>query len=220
MKLDDMVEQDEQSGRPRGILVQYQGGGYSGCHWEWNIGLFDPWGRWHSLFHSGDKGLGPDQGDLAVQRFGLQGVEHQDPTAPLVDEEIHDTGGFSRKGFVTRYLDPEALAMFLNQMNPGLALSIAKWLVSRSHYKDYIADRNIAVSLECGRCQELCPVDDLYVDPHCYHGDGGVGVVYEGLVCNDCSTEDLYDQDDQEETPESQDQPVEIMPHIRPIEQA
>ena len=37
-------------------LVQYKGGGYSGCFWEWNYGVFDDDGEFHVIFASGSKG--------------------------------------------------------------------------------------------------------------------------------------------------------------------
>lgn len=38
-------------------LVQYQGGGYSGCFWEWNFFYFDRDGKFHNIFSSGREGV-------------------------------------------------------------------------------------------------------------------------------------------------------------------
>lgn len=40
----------------KNVLVQYQGGGYSGCFWEWNAAYFDENGVFHSLWASGSLG--------------------------------------------------------------------------------------------------------------------------------------------------------------------
>lgn len=33
--------------------MSYKGGGYDGCHWEWNFAYFGPDGAHYSLYHSG-----------------------------------------------------------------------------------------------------------------------------------------------------------------------
>ena len=37
-------------------IVQYKGGGYDGCFWEWNYAYYDRNGVFHSLYHSGRSG--------------------------------------------------------------------------------------------------------------------------------------------------------------------
>ena len=39
------------------ILVQYQGGGYDGCFWEWNFFYIDKQGGFHDIFSSGHAGI-------------------------------------------------------------------------------------------------------------------------------------------------------------------
>lgn len=41
----------------KNVLVQYQGGGYSGCFWEWNFFYFDRDGKFHNIFSSGREGV-------------------------------------------------------------------------------------------------------------------------------------------------------------------
>jgi hypothetical protein len=40
----------------KNILVQYQGGGYSGCVWEWNFAYFDNDGKFYDVYSSGSMG--------------------------------------------------------------------------------------------------------------------------------------------------------------------
>ena len=40
----------------KNVLVQYQGGGYTGCFWEWNAAYFNEDGEFHSLHASGRDG--------------------------------------------------------------------------------------------------------------------------------------------------------------------
>ena len=46
------------------ILVQYQGGGYDGCFWEWNYFYIDKLGAFHDIHSSGRNGI--DNGNDAV----------------------------------------------------------------------------------------------------------------------------------------------------------
>lgn len=41
---------------PKNTLVQYKGGGFDGCFWEWNYCWFDSKGKFHDIFSSGYKG--------------------------------------------------------------------------------------------------------------------------------------------------------------------
>jgi len=41
----------------KNILVQYRGGGYDGCFWEWNFFWIDKQGGFHNIFSSGCGGI-------------------------------------------------------------------------------------------------------------------------------------------------------------------
>ena len=41
----------------KNTLVQYQGGGYSGCYWEWNFFYIDKDCKFHDIFSSGRAGI-------------------------------------------------------------------------------------------------------------------------------------------------------------------
>lgn len=41
----------------KNILVQYKGGGYDGCFWEWNYFIFDSNGEFHNLISTGRNGV-------------------------------------------------------------------------------------------------------------------------------------------------------------------
>ncbi len=41
----------------KNLLVQYKGGGYDGCFWEWNFFLFDSKGKFHNLMSTGRCGI-------------------------------------------------------------------------------------------------------------------------------------------------------------------
>ena len=41
----------------KNVLVQYQGGGYDGCFWEWNFFFIDKDEKFHDIFSSGREGI-------------------------------------------------------------------------------------------------------------------------------------------------------------------
>jgi hypothetical protein len=41
----------------RNVLIQYKGGGYDGCFWEWNFFMFDGRGKFHNLMSTGRMGI-------------------------------------------------------------------------------------------------------------------------------------------------------------------
>lgn len=51
------------------VLVQYQGGGYDGCFWEWNYFYIDKQGTFHNIQASGYRGIDslPDALELIEQ---------------------------------------------------------------------------------------------------------------------------------------------------------
>lgn len=50
----------------KNVLLQYQGGGYDGCFWEWNFCFWDKDGEWHNIFTSGSMGVKTEQDALAI----------------------------------------------------------------------------------------------------------------------------------------------------------
>ena len=45
----------------KNTLVQYEGGGYDGCLWEYNFFLYDDKGKFHNIFSSGQNGCETEQ---------------------------------------------------------------------------------------------------------------------------------------------------------------
>ena len=42
----------------------YQGGGYSGCYWEWNFCFWDDNGEWFNIYSSGEDGIESEKAAL------------------------------------------------------------------------------------------------------------------------------------------------------------
>lgn len=52
------------------ILVQYRGGEYNGCSWEWNYFYIDKQGEFHNIFSSGSAGIEDIIGAEGLIRHG------------------------------------------------------------------------------------------------------------------------------------------------------
>lgn len=53
---DDMVLTYQRWHQFRNVLVQYKGGGYDGCYWEYNYAYFDTSGEFHCIIATGSNG--------------------------------------------------------------------------------------------------------------------------------------------------------------------
>jgi hypothetical protein len=50
----------------KNFLIQYKGGGYDGCIWEWNFFLYDNEGKFHNLMSTGSLGIKDEAQALKV----------------------------------------------------------------------------------------------------------------------------------------------------------
>jgi len=155
----------------------YEGGGYSGCYWEWNFCFWDDSGVWHDIFSS-----------------GRDGIETEDRTLELLAEDnksINDVVNITSK---------EDIAYWTKEFNAFLVLSIAKILsddyeyeielpckecgnLENPKYLHYV-DEDTLVCEDC-YCNGVCSSCDDYVGEdnlHClseYLGE-------DGPVCEFC----------------------------------
>ena len=63
-----MASKKRKPAPPRGVLMQYKGGGYDGCMWEWNYCYWDNYGRWHDLYSSGYRAANTKEKALLLHR--------------------------------------------------------------------------------------------------------------------------------------------------------
>ncbi len=129
------------------ILVQYDGGGYDGCIWEWNFFYIDKTGGFHDIYSSGSGGIGSSF------------------AAALLVE--NDGNNFSSRVFVY-YLDNETeLRDFAVETNCHLVKSVVKWFndynvpdvepaCDRSDCRYYLLYNLSYVREKCSECLENC----------------------------------------------------------------
>ena len=140
-------------------LLQYRGGGYDGCFWEWNACFWDKNGKWFDINASGRSGL-------KTEEDALNYIELKESHTYLIDL----TSDLSIKDFVKN-----SALMFVCEVANTI----------NAHY-----DQNI-IGVHCNYCKELIyphkekdKVDFRWkFDETNYHGDGGIGIVYEGIIC-------------------------------------
>jgi hypothetical protein len=90
-------------------LVQYQGGGYDGCMWEWNFAYYDKDGVFHDVFSSGSRGC---KTDAEVKEY----LKDAHINSRLSNVYVYDMG------------KEQEVAEFTTETNEGLVLGVAKVL--------------------------------------------------------------------------------------------
>ena len=87
----------------KNILVQYRGGGYDGCFWEWNYFYIDKAGEFHDIFSS-----------------GRSGIVNQDQALELIAEDKHHT-------YIYNVGNKKEMLDFVKESNPVNILGVLQW---------------------------------------------------------------------------------------------
>ena len=105
-------------------IVQYKGGGYDGCFWEWNYAYFDGEGNFHTIVATGRKGCKTE--DELLNYIEIADGVHQ-------RFDLYELG------------EPEEITRFGVETPISHLLGVAKWLVEQS-----IDVKLTGVCNECG----------------------------------------------------------------------
>ena len=142
-------------------LYQYKGGGYDGCIWEWNFFLLD-----------GDK-------FIDVVSSGYNGITDSEKAHELA-KGLNSPGGRSST-YMYDLDSEESIKEFCSENNPTNVGRVCKRVNS-------LLDAAV-MFYECTYCGErVYHCDDVPVlfDEDNYHGDGGIGIVFEAVLCEAC----------------------------------
>ena len=159
-----------------GTLVVYQGGGYDGCFWEYNTFLVTDVDEIVDIHSSGTAGVwnrGFSWGGSRKPEFDfdnlINAVDEPSMAADLNTEE----GRREINGFIGCY-----------------ALAVARGLEQLGEEDE---NRDIYhVELKCCECENYFDeVESMMTDAGYDHGNGGVGIENDHLVCKDCYTSTL-----------------------------
>jgi len=142
-------------------LVQYKGGGYDGCIWEWNFFLLGDNGEFADVASSGYKGI----------------------TDPVEARRVAANASDERGVYVYDLRDNASILEFARENNPtniGRVCARVNKILGRN--------KMFYVCSYCG--ERVYPWEGsatgaLY-DENAYHGDGGIGIVFTTVLCEDC----------------------------------
>lgn len=109
-------------------LVQYKGGGYDGCFWEWNYAYFDSKGNFHSIVATGRMGCETEGGLLNYLEIA-DGV-HQEFDLYEFDED-------------------DEIARFGRETPISQLFGVAEWLAKET---------DVRLTIICDECEETVGV--------------------------------------------------------------
>ena len=120
------------------ILVQYDGGGYSGCFWEWNYFYIDKDGKFHD-----------------IQSSGIGGITTRLAAMLLIDNDGND---FSNKVYVYSLDSEKDMKAFVTECNPHHILGVVRWFGEHN-------DPDIELLAICSQCgQKISDQDDIPIE--------------------------------------------------------
>lgn len=136
------------------ILVQYQGGGYDGCFWEWNYFYIDKQGTFHN-----------------IQSSGYAGIETLGEAQILLDGD--------RKHYVYNLNNKQDIETFSKESHPAHVFGVLQWFEDNepdvgffaiclacqgriTSYDDMVIENSDILCYEC-YCTGECPCCESYV---------------------------------------------------------
>ncbi len=174
----------------RNCLVQYQGGGYDGCIWEWNYSFIDGDGQFNNIFSSGHNGI-KEESQLEDFDFDDKHVYIYDLTDKKQADEFVKESNADNVLMVARVLYDDFdfnLIGTCEECGTEFALYDA-------HHSGYKGDSGIGVintgvvcsdcyySGICEECNEYVGQDDItYLEDE------------EKALCEDCLQDFLHDE--------------------------
>lgn len=144
----------------KNVLVQYKGGGYDGCFWEWNFCYFDQDGIWHDIYSSGT--FGCDTLPKLSQFLNGNGAHYR------IEQKNEDYYLFDLK-FKSHVKE------FTEGSQASQVVAVAKWLYEKFE---------IILKGKCDFCKaEIDLHEALTINPKHF---GGFVYSNDDKVCEDC----------------------------------
>ena len=137
-------------------LIEYQGGGYEGCFWEWNYCL-----------------VGPDYYFWDVFNTGRNGIKSYDQLQAYMKD--------NNKFYIYK-LTQDGLKEFIKESNAENVISVIA-LINGAEIADIYVDCPECKNdfNEFGYENE-----GLVMHPSDYQGNGGIGIQYNSFICASC----------------------------------
>jgi len=163
----------------KSTLIQYRGGGYDGCFWEWNFCLIQ------------DKKL------IDIYSSGRQAITTLEDLTYRLKQD--------KKGFYFYALwdckrtkhNLESWASFTKEVNAGNVIDITRRL-DHEQTNCKILAIGIDLLIECPICSNDSYPNEIDIHPYDYQGNGGIGIQYNSFICYKClptNIERLFNND-------------------------
>ena len=162
----------------KNLLVEYKGGGFDGCFWQWNYFGWDDMGKFHNILSNGYKGVKDEMQALhKIDAYAdhLKCVRSGDNEYPYRHYDDSRTT-------VINLNRPDSLLQFVDNGNASLMYHIA-------NFNDYFGEK---LQATCHHCGAVHNVVDMF--PGDESGDGGLAISSKNLYCADCyySVQSVY----------------------------
>lgn len=161
----------------KNLLVEYEGGGYDGCFWQYNYFMFDENGRFVNLFSTGYKGIdNEDQARRVIADYVAYIKAQKDRDN---DEYGYHRHYKSERTTIVNLNNPHSILQWTNNTNGGNL----QMLVDKD---ELLREKLICNCYECG---ETYPVWAMYLDPNdCQSRD---------LYCEFCNISDFWEDEEE-----------------------
>jgi hypothetical protein len=144
----------------KNVLVEYQGGGFDGCFWEWNYAFVDCKGRFHDIFSSGSKGC--------TTLKELHDYMTAADASPSRHGSMYGTYRINVKADLERFADSAPVDRLV---------AVARWF-------SYNQFKRVAIEPKCTACGHR--FNALSGTPEGLQGEGGIVLAHSEIVCEDC----------------------------------
>jgi len=181
-------------------LVQYKGGGYSGCIFEWNYAYFDKHGVFYSLYHSGRMGC-PTSQELVSMFVNQQVTYHSQDvyTYDLARETVLPACGGGEPVLGGWH-------EFAAECNPEQVIQAGEWF-RRFAKRTYLTT--------CDKCGKSFAAANL--QPDGMKGNGGIGIEYTAKTCQGCidAEEEREEEEREREEEEARHEGAQLRDFLR-----
>ena len=137
-------------------LVQYEGGGYEGCFWEWNFAYITPDSQFVNLASSGCNGC---------ETLEKLEAYYQRPWRKM-----------QNTFFLYDLNDKKSLTEVPNELNVDHLIGVANKLKEAGYPIDF--------QPECSECESRFSIEGA--SPNSLGGDGGIHMSHREIICQEC----------------------------------
>lgn len=149
-------------------LVEYKGGGYDGCFWEWNYAFIDK-GQFYDIFSSGYAGCK---------------TKEQLYARVLRNKELEENSDFFLYK-IRKKSEENEIIHFIKNSSLANVYGVATWFYANFGLADENKrEQQFKLIIECSICSEKNFIAEMKLEG--MYGIGGIAVDHKLIVCYDC----------------------------------